>query len=279
LRRLEERPGFSDESAMNNPGQEFVLVLALLGIFGGFASGLLGFGGGVVMFPLLFYVPPLLGFQRIDAKTVAALVISQVVFSTIVGGLAHLRSRRVQWRLGLTAGGISAIGSLIGGAASKWLSEFFLLLVFGVVTLVVASMMFLPAPPEARENLAVEDVTVTFAPLAFLSVVAGLVVGLLGAGNFIFVPVLIYMLRVPTRIAIATSLLIALMNTFFGFMGKLVTDQIPLVPALAVVVGAAVGALLGEKIHSRIASSALRYIYAVIIVVITLRIWITLFQS
>jgi uncharacterized membrane protein YfcA len=259
--------------------QELVFVLALLGVFGGFASGLLGFGGGVVMFPLLFYVPPVLGLQRIDANTVAALVITQVVFSTIVGGFAHLRSGRVQWRLGLTAGGISAVGSLIGGAVSKWLSEFFLLLAFGLVTLVVASMMFLPAPPETRENLAIEKSPVAFAPLVFCSLVAGLVVGLLGAGNFIFVPVLIYIFRTPTRVAIATSLLIALMNTFFGFMGKLVTDQIPLMPALAVVAGATAGALAGEKIHSRLASSALRYIYAVVIVAITLRIWITLLQS
>jgi uncharacterized protein len=258
--------------------QEFVFVLALLGVFGGFASGLLGFGGGVVMFPLLFYVPPLLGFQRIDANTVAALVVSQVVFSTIVAGFAHLRSGRVQWRIGVTAGAISAVGSLIGGAASKWLSEFFLLMVFGLVTLVVTTMTFLPAPPETRENLRIHDVTVAFGPLASVSSVAGLVVGLLGAGNFIFVPVLIYILRVPTRVAIATSLLIALMNTFFGFIGKLLTDQIPLIPALAVVAGAAAGALVGEKIHSRMASSALRYIYAGVILLITVRIWLTLFQ-
>ncbi len=36
----------------------FAATLALLGGLGGFASGLLGFGGGVVMFPLLFYVHP-----------------------------------------------------------------------------------------------------------------------------------------------------------------------------------------------------------------------------
>jgi len=44
-----------------------------IGAVGGFFAGLLGFGGGViVMFPLLYYIPPLLDLARIDAKTVAA---------------------------------------------------------------------------------------------------------------------------------------------------------------------------------------------------------------
>ena len=37
------------------------LFLALVGLSVGFLSGLLGIGGGIVMFPLLLYVPPLLG--------------------------------------------------------------------------------------------------------------------------------------------------------------------------------------------------------------------------
>ncbi len=60
----------------------FAATLALLGGLGGFASGLLGFGGGVVMFSLLFYVPPLLEFESLDAETVAGVVVTQVFFST-----------------------------------------------------------------------------------------------------------------------------------------------------------------------------------------------------
>jgi len=52
-----------------------LFTIALLGCAGGSSSGLLGFGGGVVMFPLLYYVPPLNGLAPLDAKTVAAIVI------------------------------------------------------------------------------------------------------------------------------------------------------------------------------------------------------------
>ena len=85
-----------------------IAAMAALGAIGGFLAGLLGFGGGVLMFPLLYYVPPLLGLVRLEAQTVAAVVISQVFFSALVGGVAHLRGGHVQGRLAFVAGAVSA---------------------------------------------------------------------------------------------------------------------------------------------------------------------------
>jgi len=254
-------------------------TLVFLGAIGGFAAGLLGFGGGVVMFPFLYYVPPLLGLEPLDAKTVAAVVVSQVFFSTIVGGVAHFRSHRVQWRLALVAGLSSAAGSFFAGAISARVSDHFLLSLFGCITLTVAATMLLPGPTPAQEVVPIDQVVVPLWLLTPISLLAGLIVGFLGAGNFIFVPLLIYILKVPTRIAIASSLIIATINTFSGFMGKLVTGQVPLLLAATVTMGAAVGALLGERIHGRTPTPVLRYLYAAIIGIVALRVWMTLLGS
>ena len=61
---------------------DLFVTLFVLGGIGGFAAGLLGVGGGVVLFPFLLYVPPLMGLESFHVKTVAALVISQVFFVT-----------------------------------------------------------------------------------------------------------------------------------------------------------------------------------------------------
>ena len=253
-----------------------IATLVSLGAVGGFTAGLLGVGGGVLLFPLLLYVPPLLGLEILDVQTVAALVISQVFFATLIGGAAHWRSGRVHGRLTLVAALVAAGGSFMGGVASKWVSEWFLLLLFGVVTLLAAAMMFLPVPPVERELIPVGEVIVPLFPLASLSSATGIVVGLLGAGNFVFVPLLIYILKVPTRISIGSNLVIAVLSTFAGFMGKLITGQIPLLMALAVVIGASVGALGGARVHSRVSLRLLRYVYAGMVGVIALRIWLTL---
>jgi uncharacterized membrane protein YfcA len=254
----------------------FVAVLAGLGAIGGFFAGLLGFGGGVVMFPLLYYVPPLFGLKPLEAKTVAAIVVSQVFFSALIGGLAHLRRGRVHARIVLLAGLSSSIGAFTGAVASKWTSEEFLLLLFGIVTLLVGVIMFLPAPPHDGE--APRPVAPATAPLASCSFVAGTVVGFLGAGNFAFVPLLIYVLQVPTRIAIGSSLFIALMNSAGGFVGKLATGQIPLLLSGLVVAGAAAGALLGEKIHRLVPARTLRGIYALLVALIAARVWLTIWR-
>lgn len=213
------------------------------------------------MFPLLYSVPPLFGFERFDARAVAALVVAQVFFSTLVGGSAHFRSQRVSWRIALTAGITSAAGAFLGGLTSARVTERFLLMLFAGITLLVAAMMLLPAPTTHRENIPADQVRVPFVTLAILSWLAGLTIGFLGAGNFVFVPLLIYVMKVPTRVAIGSSLFIAMSNTFFGFLGKLLTGQIPYVAALTVIAGGMTGALAGEWCHRRTPVVVLRYIY------------------
>jgi uncharacterized membrane protein YfcA len=168
------------------------------------------------------------------------------------------------------------VSALAGSVISKWVSEDFLLLLFGVVTIIVVLIMLLPAPQAAEEQSAVENVSVHRLSLALISLLAGLVIGFLGAGNFILVPVLIYLLRVPTRIAIGSSLLIALMNTTSGFLGKLITGQVPFLPATLVVAGAMLGAVTGERVHRRLSSGRLRQIYAAMVALIAVRVWLTI---
>ena len=256
-----------------------IALLASLGALGGFAAGLLGFGGGVVMFPLLLYVPSLLGFDDFDAKTVAAVVVAQVFFSTLVAGAVHFRSGRIHRSLTLIAGATSAGGAFLGGIASQWVSNRVLLLLFAIVTLLVMAIMLMPAPPRSQDEIPADRIALPAIPLSFFSTITGMLAGLLGAGNFIFPPLLIYILKVPTRIAIGSSLFIALINTSAGFLGKLLTGQIPFLITLVVVLGAASGAIVGERAHRRLSSRVLRKIYAVLVSLIALTVWISVWRS
>jgi hypothetical protein len=68
------------------------------------------------------------------------------------------------------------------------------------------------------------------------------------------------------------------MNSATGFIGKLVTGQIPLLVSSIAVGGAAAGALLGEQVHRRLSTKMLRGIYAVVVALIALRVWITIWN-
>ena len=99
--------------------------------------------------------------------------------------------------------------------------------------------------------------------------------GLVGAGGaFLLVPVLIGILGVPVRVSIGTSLAITAISATMGFIGKLATGQVPLGPALAVVIGSLSGAPIGARVSRRAPVGALRAVLAILIGLVTIRVWV-----
>ena len=76
----------------------------------------------------------------------------------------------------------------------------------------------------------------------------GVMSGLVGAGGaFLLMPVLVGVMRIPFRVSIGTSLAITGASALTGFLGKLVTAQVPLWPTVAVVAGGAAGVVVGAR--------------------------------
>jgi len=69
-----------------------------------------------------------------------------------------------------------------------------------------------------------------------------------------------------------------MLNSSAGFLGKLLTGQIPLLLTMVVVFGAGLGAIFGERVHRRLASTMLRRIYAGLVLIIAMRVWLTLLR-
>ena len=89
----------------------FALILFGLAFCGAFVSGLVGVGGAIVMIPLLYYVPPLLGAGELPIQQVAGLSMTQVLAAALVGTWSHGRYAFVHRRLVLTGGSAMAAGS------------------------------------------------------------------------------------------------------------------------------------------------------------------------
>ena len=114
---------------------------------------------------------------------------------------------------------------------------------------------------------------------AGLGLLVGTLAGLLGAGGgFLIVPLLLTVMRLPTRLAIGTSPVVVLISGSFGFAGKLFAAQIDPLLAGALVVGASPFAYLGTLIGQRLPPRALRALLGLVLVVIAVRaVWALLF--
>lgn len=251
-------------------------TLAGLGFVGGFIAGLLGTGGAIIMIPLLLYVPDWLGLGALDMKVVAAISMVQVFFAAISGAIAHGVRGTVHRELAVTVGVGAALGSLIGGVGSRWVSSWALLLTFALMTTLGAMLLWLAPPEAAPDGSAKTNGLTPSRPLAAgVGLGVGSMAGLVGAGGaFLLVPLLITVLKVPTRITIGSSLAITIWTAAAGFLGKLVTAQIPLGPAVALVLGAVPGAQLGEWASWRFRIQILRGLLTTLTALVAVRIWV-----
>lgn len=250
----------------------FFPVLALLGFSGSFVAGLLGVGGAIVMIPLLLYVPPLLGIGHIGVKAVAGITMVQVFVAAVSGMLAHRRHQAVNGELAYVGGLAMASGSFAGAFVSKYVHEWWLLLVFALMVTAAGLLMGAPVGPTAP--MLAEPGRYSRTRAALVSGSVGAAAGLVGAGGaFLLVPLLLVVVRVPIRVTIGSSLAIVSVAAATGVVGKLITGQVPHAPALAVALGAVPGAQLGAAVSQRMAPQHLKLTLAIIIAVIAVRVW------
>ncbi len=106
------------------------------------------------------------------------------------------------------------------------------------------------------------------------SLVIGTFGGMVGApGAFIYIPVMIYLLNIPTRIVIGSTLGIVFLGAIAGTVGKMTTGQIIWPAAIALVIGTVPGAQFGGKVSKKINTKHLRLAIAIIIAITGLRMW------
>jgi uncharacterized membrane protein YfcA len=248
-------------------------ITAVAGLVASFLSGLLGIGGGLVLTPLLLYLPPLAGGAAIPVKIVTGLTIVQAISGSVLGTIRHRSYGNVSPRLVWLMGPPSAIASLIGAFVSRDTPDSAILLIFAVLAFAGAVMLLLPVTPRAE---GVDDVHADPKVAIAIAVVLGFFGGMVGIGGIAFIiAALVYILRVPPRIAIGSSLGIGLFAAVAAFIGKTATAQIDPPLAAIVFVSAMVASPFGAALSVRTQPRALLAILSIIVILSAIRIAVT----
>jgi uncharacterized protein len=277
-------------------------ILLLLGIGGavGFLSGMFGVGGGFLLTPILIFigVPP-----AIAVATQA----NQVVGSSVSGVLAHWSKDNVDFKMGfvLVAGGFigSTVGVVVFGILRR-LNQIDLVIQFAYVILLTAIgglMLFeslrailrlrrrAGAPRKLHQHTWVHGLPLKMRfrrsrlyISALLPLGLGFLVGILSAimgvgGAFIMVPAMIYLLGMPTRIVVGTSLFQTIFVTAnVTFLQAVQTQTVDIVLAFILLVGGVIGAQAGGRVGARLPAEQLRVLLAVLVLLLGIRLSIEL---
>ena len=267
-------------------------VFLLLGLGGaiGFLSGMFGVGGGFLMTPLLIFlgVPP-----TVAVGTGTNLIVA----SSVSGMMAHWRRGNVDFRMGalLFSGGVG--GSWLGVSLFKALREagqidLVISLFYVVFLTIVGGLMGFESVRAAlrrnarRRRKAHQHNWFHGLPLklrfrrsklyvsALPPVIVGFLMGLLAAfmgvgGGFIMIPVMVYLIGMPTSVVVGTSLfVIVVVSTVSSFAHAVQNHNVDIILALLLALGAVIGAQYGSRFGQRIQGEYLRGLLAVMVLAV-----------
>ena len=271
-------------------------IFLLLGIGGGVGvlSGMFGVGGG-------FLITPLLIFAGIPPAVAVATSVNQIVASSVSAVLTHLRRRTVDLRMGtvLMVGGLA--GSALGvqlfnvmQAAGQVdllvsLSYVGLLGTIGALMLnesvrALARSRNPAALPQRRGHAWIHGLPFKMrfrASGLYISVIPPLLVGagvgamsaIMGVGGgFIIVPAMIYLLGMPTKVVIGTSLYqISVVAAFTTLLHAVTSQTVDLPLAVLLILGGVVGAQVGAQLGLRLKAEQLRILLALLVLAVALK--------
>ncbi|MBM7714731.1 putative membrane protein YfcA [Bacillus thermophilus] len=250
----------------------FFIIIFLIGFVGSFVSGLVGVGGSIIKYPMLLYIPPLLGMATFTAHEVSGISAIQVFFASIAGVWAYRKGGFLKKDLIIYMGSAILIGSLIGSLGSGALSENTVNIVYGTLAVIAAVMMFIPK--KKVDDKPMHEVTFN-KPLAMgLALIVGIGSGIVGAaGGFLLVPIMLTVLHIPTRMTIASSLAVTFISSIGGTVGKIATGQIEYKSAAIMIIASIIAAPLGAKVSGKLNTKVLQLILAVLILATAIKTW------
>ena len=277
------------------------VFIILLGFGVGVLSGMFGVGGG-------FLTTPLLIFYGIPPTVAVASATTQITGASVSGAMVHMRRGGVDLKMAgvMIVGGL--FGSFFGAALFRALQstgqidiviDFLYVLILGWIGFIMlkdslVSLGYVGAKPSVekppRHNRWVASLPLRWrfyssglyispmAPLA-LGFLAGTLTVLLGiGGGFILVPAMIYLLGMPARVVVGTSLIMILaVSAATTMVHALTTRAVDIVLAGLLLVGGVIGAQYGAVLTTRVKPDYLRLALAVIILLVALRMTLGLF--
>ncbi|WP_042354187.1 sulfite exporter TauE/SafE family protein [Bacillus rubiinfantis] len=255
---------------------EFMMTIFLIGFVGSFISGMLGIGGAIINFPMLLFIPALLGVGHFTAHEVSGITAIQVFFATIGGVWAYRKGGFLNKTLIAYMGVSILIGSFIGGFSSTHMPESGINLVYGILALIAVIMMFVPR--NGIDDMALDQVSFNKWLAALLAFIVGIGAGIVGAGGaFLLVPIMLAVLKIPTRMTIASSLAITLISSIGAVTGKIATGQVSILPAIIIVVASLIASPLGANFGKNVNTKVLQVIMGILIFATAVKTWMEIF--
>lgn len=223
-----------------------------------FLLTMVGLGGGLIFSPLFV----ILGFAKTSAAS-ASLFLNLIAAGS--AAYAYARKRMVDFSLSIPLIASSSLMAPLGSYLNAHLQLKAFLVIMAAV-LALAGVRMLITPPGDVEGGGIKLYLKILAGIA-IGALIGLLGGLLGIGGGVFVvPLLIYGLKTPTKIAAASSTFIVCFSSLTGFLGYASMEAVNWWFILPAAAASFAGGQAGARIMStRLKGKTIRMAFSIIL--------------
>jgi uncharacterized membrane protein YfcA len=133
-------------------------------------------------------------------------------------------------------------------------------------------MMFVPK--KGIDDIPLDQVKFNKWLAASLAFIVGIGSGIVGAaGAFLLVPIMLVVLKIPTRMTIASSLAITFLSSIGATVGKITTGQVEFLPSVIMIVASLIASPLGAMAGKKVNTNILQIVLALLILATATKIW------
>lgn len=227
---------------------------------------MVGLGGGLIFSPLFV----LLGFAKAEAASTSLFLNLTAAASA---AYTYSRKKMVDFTLAIPLIVSSSLAAPIGSAINMRIDLKPFLVTMAVV-LALAGARMLISPPHEVERGGKQSSRKVIGGIG-IGTCIGLMGGMLGIGGGVFVvPLLIYVLKTPTKVAAASSTFIVCFSSLTGFLGYASVETINWGFILPAAVASFAGGQAGARIMSaRLKSKSIRIIFSIILFALCIKLF------
>jgi hypothetical protein len=258
----------------------YYVGLILIGICAGFASGLLGVGGGFLIVPLQYFMLKYIGVNPDLAMLISLGTSLAIIVPTSLSG-AYRHSHKLDniIKPGIQLGIFGIIGGAIGGFVASGLPSRILEIIFGCLLLFIAVKNFIEINKEKEEAKIPFNLFTT----AVIGLLVGFSSGLLGVGGGIFlIAILTAILGFSLIEAIGTSSVFICLTAIGGLLSYIVSGwgvstfpysigYVSIINFLLIACFSVPMASLGAKYAHKVPQKKLKIVFSILVLYIALK--------
>ncbi|MCF0227054.1 MAG: sulfite exporter TauE/SafE family protein [Methanobrevibacter sp.] len=258
----------------------YIIGLALIGIIAGFASGLLGVGGGFLIVPLQLFLMESMDIDpRVSMLVALGTSLAIMIPTSISGAYRHSKSNSNMVKPGIKLGIFGIIGSFIGGQLASVLPTDILQIVFGIFLIFIAIYNFVTINKPDSKALVKFNLVNT----AIFGILIGLLSGLLGiGGGVVLIVVLTAILGFAMVDAVGISLVYICLTAIGGVISYIYSGwgvntlpysigYISIINLFFIAVFSVPLAYFGANVSHKLPAKRLKQIFSIILVYIGLK--------